>query len=491
MSKIQSFCKKMLMRVDLPFLLFLLTISSNKVYLKVVALILIFALRPKFDFLFSKKIPLFYPLLVILTTFQFLFLGHDFSANHLMAFMIGIFYWIMCYAYMYQTYMFININSIARINNTIATLLCLNFVLCVFNYFQVCVNADSLFPFLQYGGDYGASTGDYITGLFGQPSYINSMVCAFFAIYYLHTKNTGLFFLSTLCLILPFANIITLIFLALIILYGVFSRDSVQRILVLTNVILCLIIYACVSPDNYNYLKKTIGLSVLDEREIMPSVLVGETKNAAARTASRQSKYVNDSSAADQKIFMTDRLFLFNRNYDEYTTYYPIDFTKSPGKKIAVLQTISFLKHNPIEAVFGAGVGNFSSRLAFQLSGRDSSRLFSKLPKYCSGYYFKNSLLIYDIMISLPMEYRSIKHFPNNFLSQLLGEYGLLGLILFIGFYVVFFYKKTGNRLFFLTLLACTTSFLLLDNLYEYFNVMVVFELLLFLNIKEQKSSER
>jgi hypothetical protein len=392
---------------------------------------------------------------------------------------------------MYQAYLFVEINSSERIKNTLAALLYLNFLLCLFNYFQVCFKADSLFPFLQLEGEYGASTGDYITGLFGQPSYINSMVCAFLAIYYLHKKNTALFFLSTTCLILPFANIITLIFLAAIILYGVFSRDKTQRLLVITNVVLCTIFYACVSPENYNYMKKTIGLSVNDEKEIMPNVLFGETKSAKARAARRQLKYVNDSSAADQKIFMADRLLLFKQNYHEFTTYYPVDIARTPGKKIAVLQTINFLKRNPITAIFGAGVGNFSSRLAFQLSGRDSSRLFSILPKYCSGYYFKNNLLIYDFMISLPLEYRSIKHFPNNFFSQILGEYGLLGLALFVGFYITFFYRKTPNKLFLLILLTCSASFLLLDYLYEYFNVMVVFEMLLFLNIKEQESLER
>ena len=178
---------------------------------------------------------------------------------------------------------------------------------------------------------------------------------------------------------------------------------------------------------------------------------------------------------------------MFNRTFSEFKTYYPVDISLSPGKKVAVLQTFQFLKNNPDAAIFGAGCGNFSSRLAFQFSGRDSSRLFRKLPNYCSGYYFKNNLLVYDIIESLPTEYHSIKHFPNNFLSQLIGEYGLIGLLLFIYFYFYYYYKLNTNKVFFFLFFFTISGYLMLDYLFEFFNVMVFFELLMFINIKQQQ----
>jgi hypothetical protein len=235
--------------------------------------------------------------------------------------------------------------------------------------------------------------------------------------------------------------------------------------------------------------RKTIGLSVNNEKEIMPEVII-EKPGSKTKKGPTRVKYVNDSSAARQKISMIDRDALFNNDYTHFKTYYPVDIKSDPGKKIAILQTFQFIRHNPSAAFVGAGIGNFSSRLAYQFSGRDSSRLFMKLPRYCHGYYFKNNLLIYDYMRQLPNEYHSIKHFPNNFFSQLLGEYGLTGVILFLVGYVFFFYRRVHSKTFFFILVFCVSGYLMLDYLFEFFNVIVLVEILLFMEIRQREDTE-
>jgi hypothetical protein len=489
MSTLTTFYKKTSEKLDLPFLLFLLAISPNKIYLKLLALLLIFAMRPRFDFLFSRKLPLFYPLIILLATLQFLVFGHDFSTEHMLVFFTGILYWTLCYGYLYQASLFAGSNSNAKINGTLAAFVVLNFLFCVFNYFSVCVKAHTLLPFLESeGGDYGPSTGDYIYGLFGQPSYINSIVCFLLALYFIHKNKPGMFFLATFSALLSFSNIINIIFVVALVTYAAFSASRRKYMLALANIVLCIVTYMVLNPNNFNYVRKTIGLSVNNEKEIMPEVVTAKKSKGESKQA--RLKYVNDSSAASQKIVLSDRDELFNRNYDRYVTYRDADIKTAPGKKIALLQTLTFMKKNPIEAVFGAGIGNFSSRLAFQFSGRDSSRLFMKLPKYAHGYYFMNHLLIYDYMRQLPNEYHSIKHFPNNFLSQLLGEYGLIGLGLFLVFYLWYFYKRIRNKLYFLIIWLCAAGFLMLDYMYEFFNVMLIVELLMFIEIKQQQEPE-
>lgn len=487
MSAIANAYKRIAERVDIPFFLFLITVSSNKVYLKVVALMLIFALRPRFDLSLLKRLPLFYPLIVLLASIQFLLFGHDFSASHFLVFGVGCFYWLLCYAYMYQTYLFVRENVIEKIDRTLMLYIVLNTATCIYNYIDICVKADTLFPFLQYPGNYGASTGDYICGLFGVPSYLNAIVNSLFALYFLHKSKMGLFLLSSFALLLSFANIINLVFVFVLLLYFILVRENRQRIFIAFNILMCLLMYMYVSPDNYNYMRKTIGLSVKNEKEIMPEVVIKQPGEDSVKTEPSSVKYVNDSSAAKQKILMVDRTLLFHRDYGEYKTYAPVDITKSPGKKIAVLQTVKFLRDKPSALFLGAGIGNFSSRLAFQFSGRDSSRLFMKLPKYAHGYYFQNHLLIYDSMRQLPTEYHSIKHFPNNFFSQLLGEYGVIGAILFFIFYVLYFFKRVANRTFFIMLALSVGSYLMLDYIFEFFNVMMIFEMFLFIDSKQKE----
>lgn len=483
--------KKITERIDLPFLLFIISISSNKIYLKVFALILIFVLRPKFDLFFNKNISSFYPWIIILSAVQFLFLGHDFSTEHIVVFLVGTFYWLMCYAYMYQTYLFVKLNHLDKINRTIQVYVSLNFILCLVNYFQISIQAHTFLPFLLGEGQFGASAGDHIIGLFGNPSYVNAIINTLFALYFIHNKKIGFFFLTSFCALLSFANIVNLIFIGVLIVYLIIAGDNKKRLAIVLSILLCFMMYFFVSPDNYIYIKKTIGLSIGHEREIMPDVIViPDTSTVAIVAPPPTVAYINDSSAADQKILMTRRDVLFKSDFKEYETYYPVDIKSSPGKKIALLQTFNFLKKKPLALFFGAGIGNFSSRLAYQFSGRDSSRLFMKLPHYCHGYYYKNNLLIYDSMRQLPKEYHSIKHFPNNFLSQLLGEYGLIGFLIFMFTYVYFFFKRSHSKLFFFVFVFCISAYLMLDYMYEFFNIMVLAEMLLFIDAKQKESVE-
>lgn len=481
MSKTHNLYRNIADKVDIPFLLFLLTVSSNKIYLKVIALILIYVLKPRFNLVFNRNLTWFYPGLIILGILQFLLFGGDYSGTHFLVLLTGCFYWFLCYAFFYQSWMFAKENSDQKIGLTLKIFVLVNFVLCIWNYFAVSIKAGTILPFLQYEGDYGASTGDYICGLFGAPSYLNAIASCMFALYYVKRGETAWFLITAFSAFLSFANIFNIIFVFVLLVYLLFVEGSRRRLLAASGIVLCFLMYVTISPDNYNYLKKTVGLSVNNEREIMPQVIM-KRQGDTARIGPTTVKYRNDSAAADQRIEMIDRALLFNDDFEGYKTYDTVDITKDPGKKIAVLQTLGFFRDKPLMLVAGAGIGNFSSRLAFQYSGRDSSRLFMKLPKYAHGYYFKNHLLIYDSMRQLPLEYHSIKHFPNNFFSQLLGEYGLAGIALFFVFYLRYFYRNVADKRFFFMLLMFTSACLMLDYFYEFFNVMIIFELLLLID---------
>lgn len=482
--------KSLLEKIDIPFLLFLITISSNKIYLKAVALVLIFALRPKFNFFFNKRLSLFYPIIAIYSVLHFLLFDRNFELNYLLLFTVGIVYWITCYAYMFQTYLFVQDNNLPKVNRTLSVYMLINFSIILYNYMSVCVSAHSLTPFAQEDGSFGTSAGDYIWGLFGAPSYINSMASSLLALYFLNIKHYRMFLISCFVVFLPFANVITMVFLAVLFLFIFLRGEAMRRIMIAGAFVMCFLLYYFVSPNNFSYMQKTVKLSLSKNEEIMPKVELVETKDTTKlKPEPEKVKYVNDSSAAKQKVVVDNRNALFNKDYSAFKKFYPINLKTMGGKKIAVMQTLNFLKENPKALIFGAGMGNFSSRLAFQFSGRDSSRIFKRVPKYASGYYYKNHLLVFDAMSGLPPEYHSIKHFPNNFFSQLVGEYGLIGMGLFLVLYLWFFYKRFKNKYFFVVLLICISSFLMLDYLFEFFNVMVIFEIVMYCEIKRQEES--
>lgn len=149
------------------------------------------------------------------------------------------------------------------------------------------------------------------------------------------------------------------------------------------------------------------------------------------------------------------------------------------------MQTRDYLLSSYKNFLFGAGIGGFSSRLAF-ISSKivTDSRILMALPKYENGAFTSNHKAIFKYLLFLDDEYHSITNLPFCWYNELLGEYGLLGLILFVVFYLGFFYKRIRLLTFGRLLLALMFLFFLFDYWYERLSVMVLFELLILLNIK-------
>jgi len=72
--------------------------------------------------------------------------------------------------------------------------------------------------------------------------------------------------------------------------------------------------------------------------------------------------------------------------------------------------------------------------------------------------------------------------------DQLLSEYGLLGLLALLVFYVGFFAKDYRLLTYGIPLLLFVLFIFLIDYWFEQLSVVVFFELLMFLNVKESKN---
>lgn len=74
---------------------------------------------------------------------------------------------------------------------------------------------------------------------------------------------------------------------------------------------------------------------------------------------------------------------------------------------------------------------------------------------------------------------------PFSVYNQLLGEYGLVGFLLFILSYLWYFMKRLNRRRFALPILVTLLVLLNIDYLFESLSVLLFVETLLFLDLKE------
>src|SRR5207244_463121 len=111
------------------------------------------------------------------------------------------------------------------------------------------------------------------------------------------------------------------------------------------------------------------------------------------------------------------------------------------GKNLSVTETREYLFSSPTAFLFGAGTTRFSSLTAQKMSGYDSSRLFMNvLPHYKSKLYAENHYLLIDGRETAGDDaLLSSANWPDSLYNQLFGEYGVLGAMVFLIYYLGFY----------------------------------------------------
>lgn len=156
-----------------------------------------------------------------------------------------------------------------------------------------------------------------------------------------------------------------------------------------------------------------------------------------------------------------------------------------PGKAITLQQTMHFLKQHPFKMIMGDGMGNFSSKLAFRVSGLGFAGGYPKKYIYLDPDFLSNHLDVYLNYFSKKTDLHSLGNSPNSVYDQLLAEYGLLGVIAFFGWYIGYFLKHYKKLTYGLPLLMMAMAVLFIEYWFEQLSILVFLELLLLLDIKE------
>jgi len=446
-------------RTDLFLLLFLLLFTIDSVVVKplalAVAIIWLWRHLPRLTF---RDAPMFYLILPAMEVMRFAFFNDDFSVGRIITLSLGICYWLMAYAaFLIVRYRAERLGG-HKAANTLITWFYLNAAFSLWQLLLTMIHSGSVNP---YGVDdilYGNSTGDYIKGLFLAPCYLNMFVNSFFAVWFLFRRMWFPALLATLICCLTTTNFANIIFLPVLLLLLSVLKGKVARLSILGCAGMIILFSFIVSSGNVSYMQQSMNNS--------SGMINGST---VLRSDSLLNKYGKDSARRSRiriaKIYAK--------------------LARPNGKMLSWKQTWAYATAAPAQAIAGAGMGNFSSLLALQMAhiyGRSHSRFYELMPVYVHPDYRANHYGIIRDVYALPDGYHSARHMPHSFANQLIGEYGLIGVLCFLGGYVWYFVRRGGGKGFFLVIMVLTGGYLWFDYLFDYLSVMVFFELFFWLH---------
>jgi hypothetical protein len=439
---------QILRRVDWLLLGFLLLFTLDSVVAKPVAIGLggMFLL-PRLKSVKFRDTPLFYLLLPTMEVLRFFLLNKDFSAGHIDTLIIGCVYWIMAWLGFVFVRDRVENKGWEQVSTTLDVWFLINAAFSVFQLLMTVKNSGTINPYASHDLRYGNSSGDYIRGILLGPSYFNMFINSFFAVWYLFRKKWILALLACLICCLATANFANIIFLPVLLMLLFVLKTKAARFCILGCVALFVCFNVFVSRGNLRYLGESMNDSAVENFDFSKPI-PGETDSM------RQKRW--------------ERFLHYRR------------FARPNGKRLSWTETWDYFKSSPQHALIGAGMGNFSSLLALRMAhvyGREHSRFYERMPVYVHPAYRDNHLEILQNIYALPEAYHSTRHMPHSFPNQLVGEYGLIGVLCFLFGYVWFFLKRVPLRGYFAFMFLLTAGYLWFDYLFEYLSVMVFFEM--------------
>jgi len=468
--------------VNLSLLIALCLVAQHSFVVKFAALAVLVALNiASFKKFNMRDIPLFYVLIAGLEILKFSFINESYTLPHFLQFSMGMVYWIsailLCWIISY------NVRQHGKVPRTLQVVALLNFIFTAYQFIRICLIEGTINPFnTGHNHPYGISTGDLLSGLFHGVHLTNAFVSLFLCLYFIYIKNHLFTFLTLICLLLTGNNYATLVFgLGAAILFFT-SGGKVRRLALIFSGIFTVLFYILITPLNAEYMLEKvahISATLPNSRRVMEQEesqkAAGAVEIAVADTISpydiaggTAKKIVVNSAAADT---------VFN-------------FVVQSGKVRSYYQTKNFLLSSPAHFLFGAGIGGFSSKLAYNSSGvMEGSSLSKLLPKYETPYFKKNHKALYSFLKTQHIMFHSESNRPFSVYNQLLGEYGVVGFLLFIITYLWYFLKRIHLRRFALPVLLTLLLLFNIDYLFEGLSVLLFVETLLFLDLKENNDA--
>jgi hypothetical protein len=513
--------------IDWGLLLFLCSATYVKLYIKIVAIVLywFYIAYKRYSFKKPPSLVWFYFFIIIAGTLSSVIQGSFSIEGYLTGYGLGASTWLIGGVISYLIYTAVRNIDNKRIGDTIKAFFTINILISVVALVQLMVMSKHLVPYWYWESSeyFGASTGDHIKGVFSSNSVTNAMVSALGVIYFLYNKE---FKFSIACLftcLLCTSNFTLFLLVGMLVLLHLAIKDKAVRRNVRISLIFVFVLYPILSPLNVKYINTTYSMgtdkSVAVTLRQLDSNIINEKVPITGQNEIEQSikKYIiSTGKTGYYKIKTNDTLFIDYADNIKYVQYYgkasagedanvvlKQDFLKSlieqwygskyeqtplstyyrPIKLYSFIQTLVFLKGSITDFLFGAGIGNFSSKLAIKMTGLNMQGTYPLQDIYISPVFVQYHLYTLLYVLALPVSEHSTINMPNSVYNQIGGEYGIIGVLLFIICYVGFILKNWKKLGYSRYLLLVMLAFFGFEYWFEMLSLTVVFELLLFKDV--------
>jgi hypothetical protein len=526
--------------INWPLLVFLLLFLNVKLFVKLFALVFIYIIHPNFKFGFRAKesrLPLFYVGVIVIAVINWIAFRYFFSAHYNIAFFTGIAFWFLCILAIHQIKLAVEQTEPVVLHRTITAFFVLNALVSFANILLIILKIKEINPYTYQGNyqEYFLNTGDYIKGITFDVSITNAVIAAFGIIYYLFRQNIKMLLVCMLVLLLAASNTINIMLFGVLILAFIFRSTRVQKSMIVVCLMMLITFMVKISPQNMYYIDKMYNKMVFNKNVSFDPIPVKEVRittipDSLLNPYQKQQKiaqlYLDTLSLKLGKQYQarhiripeplgmvkyelpkdsihtstfqpradTDRMqqklifFIAQHQHSLHLATQPQTSKRIiPGKVITFRQTVLFLKNHAAKVLTGDGVGNFSSKLAFRSTSLGMAGGYPLKYAFISPDFLANHLDVYLNFFSRRTGMHSVTNSPDSVYDQLLGEYGIAGLVIFLLFYIGYFLKQRSNLCYGLPMLLFVGCVFFTDYWFEQLSIVVLLELLLLADIRENQ----
>jgi len=451
-------------------------------------------------------------------------INHSFNVpGYWFGYLFGLLQWAICAAALFLLYIAITTGNREKLIKTVEAFFIINILASLLQLMLIMIASKSIFPYWLYdeAGRYGVSTGDKLFGIVFNNSINNSAISTIGGIYFLFNKKVKLALICMLVMVLCTSNLSVIIALFTLTIAFIFIREKDSRKKIAITVLFLLIVYPTVSPVNLQYIStifktfvlhdatkyenpdsfKVLGRNPVLERQndslkklgiktseisMKYHLLINENDSFTSVSRLKQlkkqnDKYININSnvAIVQSVLKRSFFLIYGVPVEES----PLTIYSKPGKVYSFKQTFYFLGSNFRNLLFGAGMGNFSSKLAVKMTGLELQGKYPIQYVYVSKPFVENHLYTILYYLSKNVALHSVLNMPNSVYNQIAGEYGLIGIILFVVLYVGYWWKKSTRYGYGKYLIIVLLLFFGMDYWFEMASLTVIFELLMLMDI--------
>jgi hypothetical protein len=513
--------------LDWKLLVFLILFVNVKLLVKVAAILLIYLLRPNAKAGFSWKhsrLPFFYPAMMAIAVINWVLQKGFLQMDSSILLLVALFYWTLCILAIHQVKLSVEQQDTETLHRTVEVFFVINLLISFITYAYIVGQTGTLNPY-RYQGEfqkYFIGTGDYIKGLSFDTSTTNAVLNAFGVLYFLQRNKYLLAIFCMAALLLTGSNLMNLLLGGVLLYLFFFKTAKAQKSVIVVCLLLMVLFWAKVSPQNNRYIteaisrfsKKPVDRKASNATPVLP---LRERPDSLLSTDERKEKLARlylDSmrdlllAKSNKLAIATEKPLLPQANIHSANFQHKNDTTNKqrqlmqwmqqdsvnlaqavvaakPGKWVALQQVVQFVRTHPMTAITGAGAGHFSSKLAFRATGLNIAGSYPSRFAYIDPRFKEGHLALYLYYFTKTAGLHSLTNSPNTVYGQVLSEYGLLGILALLVLYGGFFAKQYKKMTYGIPLLMLMVGVFFIDYWFEQLSVMVVWELLLLLNIKE------